>query len=83
MMYKNTFKLVLSNFHLVWKILAYMVIAGLVLLGLSYACSLPILKVLIEHSAEEIDRTFDYLLNEQRNVKGCRVIIDFRNRVPH
>ena len=48
MMYKNTFKLVLSNFHLVWKILAYMVIAGLVLLGLCYACSLPILKVLIE-----------------------------------
>lgn len=38
---------------------------------------MQILKVLIEHSAEEIDRTFDYLLNEQRNVKGCRVIIDF------
>ena len=32
---------------------------------------MQILKVLIEHSAEEIDRTFDYLLNEQRNVKGC------------
>lgn len=38
---------------------------------------MQILKVLIEHSAEEIDRTFDYLLNEQKNVKGCRVIIDF------
>ena len=38
---------------------------------------MQILKVLIEYSAESIDRTFDYLLNEQKNVKGCRVTIDF------
>ncbi len=48
MMYKNIFKLVLSNFHLVWKILAYMVLTTLCVIGLAYACSLPILKVLIE-----------------------------------
>jgi len=39
---------------------------------------MQILKVLIEHSAEEIDRTFDYLLNADKDAKGCRVIIDFK-----
>lgn len=48
MMYKNTVKLVLSNFHLVWKILAYMILTTLVIIGLAYACSLPILEVLTE-----------------------------------
>ena len=46
MMYKDTFKLLLSNFHLVWKILAYVFISTLCVIGLAYACSLPILKVL-------------------------------------
>lgn len=38
---------------------------------------MQILKVLIEYGADKIDRTFDYLLNTQENVKGCRVSIDF------
>lgn len=38
---------------------------------------MQILKVLIEYSAESIDRTFDYLLNAEKNAKGCRVAIDF------
>lgn len=46
MMYKDTFKLILSNFHLVWKILTYIVFSTLCIIGLAYACSLPILKVL-------------------------------------
>ena len=41
---------------------------------------MQILKVLIEYSAESIDRTFDYLLNAQKDVKGCRVAIDFGNK---
>lgn len=41
---------------------------------------MQILKVLIEYSAENIDRTFDYLLNAQKNAKGCRVIIDFGSK---
>ena len=38
---------------------------------------MQILKVLIEYSAENIDRTFDYLLNSDECVKGCRVSVDF------
>ena len=41
---------------------------------------MQILKVLIEYSAESIDRTFDYLLNADKSVKGCRVAIDFGNK---
>ena len=41
---------------------------------------MQILKVLIEYSAESIDRTFDYLLNAQKDAKGCRVAIDFGNK---
>lgn len=41
---------------------------------------MQILKVLIEYSAESIDRTFDYLLNAEKDVKGCRVAIDFGNK---
>lgn len=41
---------------------------------------MQILKVLIEYSAESIDRTFDYLLNAEKNAKGCRVLIDFGNK---
>lgn len=46
MMYKNTFKLVISNFNLVWKILAYIVLSSIFVVGLAYACSLPIIKLL-------------------------------------
>lgn len=38
---------------------------------------MQILKVLIEYSAENIDRTFDYLLDSEKSVKGCRVSVDF------
>jgi len=41
---------------------------------------MQILKVLIEYSAESIDRTFDYLLNAEKSAKGCRVTIDFGNK---
>lgn len=41
---------------------------------------MQILKVLIEYSADEIDRTFDYLLKEQKDVKGCRVNVDFGHK---
>lgn len=41
---------------------------------------MQILKVLIEYSAENIDRTFDYLLNSDMDARGCRVSIDFGNQ---
>lgn len=48
MMYKNTFKLIFSNFSLVWKILAYLIISFLCVVGLIYACSLPMVNILQE-----------------------------------
>ncbi len=38
---------------------------------------MQILKVLIEYSAQNIDRAFDYLLDSDVCVKGCRVEVDF------
>lgn len=46
MMYKNTFKLIISNFHLVWKSLLYHIFMGLIIVGLAFACSLPIINVI-------------------------------------
>ena len=46
MMYKNTFKLVISNFHLVWKNLVYKFLMALIVVGLAFACALPIINVI-------------------------------------
>ena len=46
MMYKNAFKLVISNFHLVWKTLLYQIFVVLITIGLAFACSLPIINVI-------------------------------------
>lgn len=47
MLYKNTFKLLFSNAHLIWKILLYILIAGLVVGGLCLVTALPVVQVLI------------------------------------
>ena len=65
MMYKDTFKSILSNFHLVWKILAYQIISILCVVGLAYACSLPIVNVL---QSEGVTAQFtDLFTNFSRN----------------
>lgn len=46
MMYKNTLKLTISNFHLVWKTLLYQIFVALITLGLAFACSLPIVSII-------------------------------------
>ena len=42
MMYRNSFKLIFSNFGLVWKLLCYFLIILLVTGGISYAVASPI-----------------------------------------
>ncbi len=67
MMYKNTCKLIFSNFHLVWKTLLYQIFASLVCVGLMFACSLPIVNViksngvfsLISNSFNDFSNTFN------------------------
>jgi len=41
---------------------------------------MQILKVLIEHNSESVDRAFDYLFNGDACVNGCRVSIDFNRQ---
>lgn len=41
---------------------------------------MQILKVLIEYSADSINRSFDYIFNGDANLKGCRVEVDFGNK---
>lgn len=50
MLYKNTFKLLFSNSHLIWKIMLYLVIAIVVVGGLSFLMALPIVQLLINES---------------------------------
>lgn len=47
MLYKNTFKLLFSNAHLIWKIMLYILIAVLVLGGISFFVALPIVQLLV------------------------------------
>ncbi|HHU59864.1 TPA: primosomal protein N', partial [bacterium] len=42
---------------------------------------MKIAKVIVEYSAYEVDRVFDYLVSDEMSVsKGCRVYIYFNNR---
>ena len=48
MIYKNSFKLMFSNGNLIWKLLLYLVVALMVVLGLSFLVALPVFNVLSE-----------------------------------
>lgn len=50
MLYKNAFKLVMSNTKLVWKVLLFLLINSIVIIGLLYVFSLPIIEVLSDHN---------------------------------
>lgn len=54
MLYKNTFKLIFSNTSLIWKILFYIIIAGLIVGGLSLLTALPIIQVLVNEKFFDI-----------------------------
>jgi len=54
MLYKNTFKLLFSNAGLIWKILFYIIVAGLIVGGLSLLTALPIIQVLVNEKFFEI-----------------------------
>ncbi len=47
MLYKNTFRLMFSNSHLIFKIMLYLVVALLVIGGLSFVVAIPIFNLLI------------------------------------
>lgn len=49
-MFKNTFKLLLNNFSLVWKVLLYKLIVIFCVGGLTTIIALPIIKALIENN---------------------------------
>ena len=50
MLYKNTFKLLFSNSHLIWKIMLYILIATLAVGGLCLVASLPVIQLLVNET---------------------------------
>jgi len=58
MIFKNTFKLLLSNFNLTYKILLHKLIAFLLAIGIAGTIGEPFLMHLAEN------KVFDYILNE-------------------
>ena len=50
MTFKNTFKLILSNFSNTWKLLLYRIICVLCVLGLTTVVAWPIINVLIKEN---------------------------------
>jgi len=64
MLYKNTFKLLFSNANLIWKVILYLAIAGLIVGGLSLLTALPIVQVLVnERFFEIISEIYDNFLS--------------------
>lgn len=49
-MFKSTFKLILNNFSMVWKILLYKIIVAICLIGLTTVFCLPIIRALINEN---------------------------------
>lgn len=63
MTFKNTFKLILSNFANVWKLLLYRIICVLCVLGLTTVVAWPIINVLIkENFFVNLQTSFESLL---------------------
>lgn len=70
MLYKNTFKLLFSNSNLIWKVVFYLIIAGVCVTGLSLLIALPIVQVLVnERFFEIISEIYDNFLSNM-DLKG-------------
>lgn len=50
MLFKNTFKLMFSNSHLIWKILLYILMIGAIIGGLSLFVALPVVQILVNEN---------------------------------
>ena len=46
MMYKNSFRILFSSANLIWKVMLYFILVGVVVGGLTYVSALPIINVL-------------------------------------
>lgn len=80
MMYRNTFKLIISNFNLVWKILLYLLFSSVCVLGLAYACSLPIINLLHEQGIVtmfvDLFKEFSHSFNVYELLSGFVTLIE-------
>ena len=83
MMYRNTFKLIISNFNLVWKILLYLLFSSVCVLGLAYACSLPIINLLHEQGIVtmfvDLFKEFSHSFNVYELLSGFVTLIGRTN----
>ena len=83
MLYKNAFKLVLSNNNLIWKVLLFFAINALVVFGLLYAFSLPIINVLNANGFfEGVKNVYvDFVTNLNLVVLFDNIVVVFNNFV--
>lgn len=69
MSYKNSFKLLTSNFSLVWKQLAYMITLCLLMFALSYGFAIPTLNLLEKNNViKEISLIFETIYTAPKEV---------------
>lgn len=69
MSYKNSFKLLTTNFSLVWKQLAYMLVMSLIVLLLGYCFSLPTISLLKDQGViEEFTAIFETIYTAPKEV---------------
>ena len=71
-MFKSTFKLLLNNFSMVWKILLYKLIVFVCVLGLTTVVSLPIINQLINQ---------DFFVYVQENISNIFLNFNLNNLI--
>ena len=75
MMYKNSMKLLFSNFNIVWKVLLYVIVMFLIVFGLAYATALPVFNVLVNSGfVESVKSLFETFINNLNGVDLFRGI---------
>lgn len=74
MSYKNSLKLLISNFNLVWKQLLYMLIICVICFGIGYSIFIPTINLLkAEGVIAEISSIFEVIYTSPRDViTACR-----------
>lgn len=75
MMYKNSIKLLFSNFNIVWKVLLYVLVMTLIVFGLAYATALPVFNVLVNNGfIESVTSLYESFINNLNGVELFRGI---------
>ena len=80
MLYKNSIRILFSNFNLVWKTLLYTLVCFAVIAGASYFTAVPVFKLLLENGFFElIKATFSNFVNNLNLAEFIKGVGDISN----